>query len=144
MKSIYKLLSALVVLAFVLSMSCRGDDPKAISLNEIAFEKLSGDWTLGTTGSIDLDGTNVSLNYPGFSFSFTDGTYATENAGDLFSAMGTWQWVGEEAKVFRLDSGEQVTILDLTETRFRFTFTSGGTGGEAAGIAGVYTIEVVK
>ncbi len=144
MKSIYKAFLTLITMASVLTISCNGDDPQAQTRNEIAFEKLSGNWTLGATGSIKLDGADVSLNYPGFSLSFTDGGYSTQNAGDLLSAVGTWQWVGEEADLIRLDTGEQVTIQEITESTFSFSFTSNGTGGEAAGIAGVYAITVVK
>lgn len=132
------------LLLFVSLASCGSDDTSGPSLQDLTFEKLAGNWTLSTNGSIRLDGQNVSANYAGFSLSFADGSYTTTNAGDLFRANGTWQFVGETAESISLDSGEEITVLELTETRFVFSFSSNGTGGTAAGIAGNYTITVVK
>lgn len=132
------------ILLACLWMSCGDDEPSGPTEQELAFEMLAGDWTFGTNGSILLDGQDVSLNYPGFSLSFADGTYQTQNAGDLLSASGTWRWANEEAGSLLLDSGEEVTIIELTETLFRFSFTSTGTGGEAAGTAGNYVVTVEK
>ena len=136
----------LILLALVgcLLLNCSDDEPTEPTAQELAFEKLAGEWTFGTSGSITLDGQDVSLNYPGFSLSFADGTYQTQNAGDLLSASGTWQWANEEAGLILLDSGEQVTIIELTETSFQFSFTSTGTGGEAAGTAGSYVVTLEK
>ena len=134
----------MLALAGCLLLTCADDEPAEPTARELAFEKLAGDWTYGTSGSITLDGQDVSLNYPGFSLSFADGTYQTRNAGDLLSASGTWEWANEEAGSLLLDSGEEVTIMELTETLFRFSFTSTGTGGEAAGTAGNYVITVEK
>ena len=134
----------LLTLGGCLLLTCSDDEPSGPTEQELAFEKLAGDWTYGTSGSITLDGQDVSLNYPGFSLSFADGTYQTRNAGDLLSASGTWEWANEEAGSLLLDSGEEVTIIELTETLFRFSFTSTGTGGEAAGTAGNYVITVEK
>ena len=134
----------LLALAGSLLLNCGDDEPAGPTDQDLAFEKLAGAWTFGTSGSITLDGQDVSLNYPGFSLSFTDGTYQTQNAGDLLSASGTWQWVDESAEVIVLDSGEQVTIVNLTDTNFQFSFTSDGTGGEVAGTAGNYVVTVEK
>lgn len=134
----------LLALAGCLLLNCGDDEPATPTAQEQAFEVLAGEWTFGTSGSITLDGQDVSLNYPGFSLSFADGTYQTQNAGDLLSATGTWQWVDEEASLILLDSGEQVTIIVLTETSFQFSFTSNGSGGEAAGTAGSYVVSLEK
>lgn len=134
----------IMVLAGSLLLSCAGDDPSGPTAQELAFEKLAGNWTFGTSGSITLDGQDVSLNYPGFSLSFADGTYQTLNAGDLFRASGTWSWANEEAGSVLLDTGEEATIITLTETDFQFSFTHSGTGGEAAGTAGNYVVTLEK
>ncbi len=130
-----------LVLSLVLGLSsCNPDDGP--SLQDEAFELLEGEWTFGTTGSILLDGEDLSLNFPGFSLSFANGTYQTSNGGDLFRATGTWEWLNEEAKQITLDTGEEVTIVNLTESVFEFSFFH--TGSAAAGIRGNYTIKVVK
>lgn len=134
----------LLMLIGCLWLSCAADDPSVPSQQQLTFEKLVGSWTLGASGSVLLDGLDISLNYPGFSLSFADGTYQTTNAGDLLSASGTWEWVDQEAQHILLGSGETVTIEELTEVLFRFSFTHSGTGGTAAGLDGNYVITVNK
>lgn len=134
-------LSCLIILATACSQD---DDPAA---QQLAFEKLSGSWDLSQGGSVIIDGQDASLNFAGFTLSFTDGSYATTNGGDLFRATGTWQWADEEAQTLMIDDGKVITIVSLTETAFVFTFTSNGSGGVAnqgEGIAGNYTFTVNK
>lgn len=133
-----------IFLLFVSLASCRPDDPNGPSIQDLTFEKLEGNWIFGNTGSVTLDGQDITLNYPGFALSFADGTYTTTNAGDLFRASGTWQWTSESATSVLLDTGEEVTIIDLTETAFKFSFTHTGTGGTAAGTAGNYVVTLAK
>ena len=125
--------------------SCSGDDDP--TAQELAFEKLAGSWDLTSGGSVIVDGQDASLNFSGFSFSFTDGAYSTVNGGDLFSATGTWVWQDEEAQIITLDDDKDITIVSLTENQFVFSFTFNGTGGvvnSGDGIAGNYTITVTK
>ena len=130
----------------MLSLACGGDesDPTA---QELAFERLSGSWDMSQGGLIIIDGNDATANFIGFGLSFTDGGYNTTNAGELFSATGTWSWADEEAQMISLDDGKLVTIQSLTETELVFNFQFSGTGGEANhadGIAGGYTITVNK
>lgn len=134
---------SLFILSLVSVMvSCNGDDsPTAQAL---AFEKLAGSWDL-SQGSIMVDGQDVSLNYAGFSLSFTDGNYMTTNAGDLFSATGTWEWIDQEARSLRLQDGKEVTIGTLTETSFVFSFSfTRPIANLESGTSGSYTITVNK
>lgn len=133
-----------LALVFVLFICSCGNDPDINVTQEEAFEKLAGSWTLGATGSIVVDDTDVSANYPGFSLSFTDGAYNTTNAGDLFASSGTWEWVDEDARLISLDGGQQVTINSLTENLFDFSFSFSGNGGVRSGIAGNYNVRVIK
>lgn len=145
MKKINYIGSIALFVCLSLLCSCGGDDDP--TAQELAFEKLSGTWSLSSGGSIVIDGQDASLNFSGFSFSFTNGTYSTANAGDLFRASGTWTWQDEEAQRLSIDDGKSITITSLTENQFVFTFTSNGTGGVAnsgEGIAGNYTITVNK
>lgn len=98
-------------------------------------------------GTVIVDGQDVSVNFIGFSLSFTDGGYTTTGAEDLFKASGTWEWMDEEARMLSLDDGKEVTILELSETvfSFRFTFTSnGGAANLVNGISGTYVIRLVR
>ncbi|WP_157716175.1 hypothetical protein [Roseivirga echinicomitans] len=137
-----KTLSALVLIVMII-IGCGTVDPNGLINQELAFEKLAGDWIYGVNGQITLDGQDVSLNYPDFSISFADGTYTTINGGNLFRATGTWTWVSEVAGSINLDTGEEVTILDLSVTRFKFSFTHSG-GGVVAGTSGNYTVSLEK
>ncbi|GAB5525324.1 MAG: hypothetical protein Roseis2KO_31960 [Roseivirga sp.] len=147
MKRLIKNLLFVMVIGSLSMQSCKNDDPDGPSTLEEAYEKLSGDWSIENGGSVLLDGQNVSLNYVGISLSFADGTYQTVNAGELFDASGTWEWADDIARQITLGDGKTVTILELTETSFRFSFTFSGTGGVANGVDGTngnYEITVVK
>lgn len=136
----------IILVGFVLTFGCAPDEPQTPEAIALAFEKLAGEWTLGQTGSIKLDGTDVSANYPGFSLSFTDGTYNTTNAGELLPSSGTWEWADQEAQRVTLDGTLDVELLTLTETRFTFTFdhTTGTDRPVVAGYNGTYVIRVSK
>lgn len=135
---------ALIALLAIVSLSCNPDDgPATPRATEIAFEKLAGQWTLGQFGSIKVDGSDVSANYPDFALSFTDGGYTTTNAGELFSASGTWEWADESGRVVTLDDGKSININQLTPSKFVFSFTKSD-GPVRAGVAGNYVITVEK
>lgn len=125
--------------------SCDTNDLDVETAQDLAFALLAEEtWTLNNgAGSIVVDGTDVSANYPGFNLSFNEGTYSTSNAKQLFSATGTWTWLDEEARMIRLDDGKELTISTLNEFRFTFTFNFAD-GGVRAGIPGNYTISVVR
>jgi len=140
-------LYTLLVLLFVVGLACSPDDNAEPTAQELAFEILSGSWDLTQGGSIVVDGQDLSLNYPGFGLSFTNGGYGTTNAEDLFNASGTWTWADDEAQMITLDDGKQITIRSLNETEFVFSFSFSGSGGQANlvdGIAGSYVISVNK
>jgi len=140
-------INTLLIALLVIAASCNPDDGTPLSDQEMTFAKLAGSWTLKSGSSIMLDGQNVSLNYPGFALSFSDGQYTTLNGGDLFNATGSWTWGDETAGSIALDDGKEVVIVTLTETLFKFTFTISGTGGqvnEVAGTAGNYEVIVEK
>ncbi len=140
-----KTITFLFTLGILSAMSCGSEeDPSA---QQLAFEKLAGSWDISQGGSIVIDGQDATANFTGFAFSFTDGGYTTTNAGDMFRASGTWEWVNEEAQQLSIDDGKTITIITLTETLFVFSFTSDGNAGTAnhgEGIAGNYTITVNK
>lgn len=140
----YQKYTFILLTCLCLLFSCGDDDPSGPTEQELAFERLAGDWTFGTNGSIVVDGQDVSPNYPGFSLSFADGTYQTQSGGDLFRASGTWEWLDEEAGSIRLDDSREITIVALTENLFNFTFFFSGSGGARHGISGNYDITVVK
>lgn len=143
-----KALTQYLVILFLLGsvLSCGSNDDGPPNAQELAFERLAGTWDLSNGGSIVVDGQDASLNFPGFSLSFTDGGYNTTNAGELFNATGTWSWADEAARMISLDDGKQVTIVNLTEESFVFSFEFDG-GGQANLIdstSGSYTISVNK
>lgn len=137
-----------IVLIWAFSMGCGGDDaPPAPTPQEEAYAILSGGWGISQGGGINLDGHDVSLNYFGFTLSFSDGVYVTTNAGNLFSARGVWNWANEEAGMINLDDGKVLSIVSLTAEEFIFSFQLNSTGGVAngaSGISGNYVVTVNK
>lgn len=141
----YKIVLKAVLLSVVLLLNCNPKgEPEGPTDQELAFEKLAGDWGYGTDGGIILDGENVSINYPDFSLLFTDGSYQTQSGGKLFKSTGTWEWADENAGSILLDTGEVVTIAELSESTLDFSFTHVSSGGTAAGLSGSYRVKVNK
>ena len=143
MKSHRITLSAILVLV-VLAAGCDAGGDDGPTDKDLAFEKLAGEWDFGSNGGVILDGEDVSINYVGFSLSFAEETYQTQNAGALFEATGTWEWADEAARKILLDTGEEVTIVNLTETHFEFSFTHASDRGVAVGLSGSYEINLGK
>ncbi|WP_420387537.1 hypothetical protein [Roseivirga sp.] len=134
----------IIIMLLLLAFSCRNKKgPAEPNPQELTFEKLAGQWELGQFGSIQVDGVNLSVNYPGFALSFGEQTYTTTNAGQLFKSGGTWEWLNEEATQISLDDGKVITINSLTTDQFVFSFTKSD-GPVSAGIAGSYQITVEK
>lgn len=142
-KHLELLILLVVVMLIVSSCGGGGDDDPGPTPQELAFEDLAGTWTLANGGSITLDGDDVASSYTGFTLSFTNGGFTTSNAGDLFPATGTWQWVGESTNQITTGRGKQVTIITLTTSAFQFSFTKTATNS-VAGVSGNYVIKVVK
>lgn len=131
------------VMSLIIITSCKGggDDTPAPTDQEIAQAILENTWIVGSTGSISVDNTDVTDRYDGFSLNIGNGTYTTTNAGDLFPANGTWEWVGETDNIFTTGNGKEITITELTETQFSFQFLK-TEQNVAAGISGNYSISL--
>ena len=143
-KRIQYTLTFLAFMAMILSTNCGGDDtPPEPTAQELAQEQLSATWSLGG-GFIRLDGRDVSGNFQGFSLSYSGNSYSTTNAGELFSAAGTWSWVADSDRQILLDDGKQINISTLSDSDLTFTFQISGTGGEVAGLPGSYEISLKK
>jgi hypothetical protein len=140
-KKSFRLNYLLFLVLFISIASCGGGDdgPALPTDQELAQEILEATWSLGGGGAITLDGRNVANNYNGFTLNIADGTFTTTNAGDLFPASGTWQWVGETDNQVRTGEGKEITISDLSETTFTFSFTK-SSGNSVAGVSGNYVI----
>ena len=142
--SINTLIITLSAITLSLLLSCGGDDtPPEPTAQELALEQLSGTWSL-SGGTITLDGSDVSANYPGFTLSYQGSNYNTTNAGDLFNASGTWSWAGDSDRLIMLDDGKQINISTLNDTDLIFSFQLTSTGGEAAGLPGSYEVTLKR
>lgn len=125
--------------------SCKGgdDSPPPPTDQEVAEALLISSWNLGSSGSITVDNTVVTDRYDGFSITFEKQTYSTANAGDLFPASGTWQWVGESDNMLITGSGKDITINTLNETTLSIQFIKTDQNA-AAGVSGNYSVELSK
>ena len=127
--------------------ACGGDDAEPVDEEALA---LNGDWILPAAGGgIIVDGVNRSLNFVGFKISMDsdtngqDKTYTTANAGDLFSASGTWDWASERKNSMVLSEGKTLSIQAQQPSRLVlfFNYTNGGV---RSGISGNYTLTLEK
>lgn len=137
-----------IIMIWTMTLRCGGDDtPPTPTPQEEAYAILSGGWSISQGGGITLDGHDVSLNYSRITLSFSDGVYVTNNAGNLFSARGVWNWADEAARFINLDDGTVLNIVSLTAEEFVFSFQLNSTRGVVngpSGISGNYVIAVNK
>jgi len=146
MKSMMKH-SIIVLIGLVMLSACGGSDPIPVDEEALA---LNGDWYLPAAGGgIIVDGVDRSLNFVGFKISLDSDTngqdkiYRTTNAGDLFSASGTWDWGSENKNSLVLSEGKTLNIQSQSSSRLVFTFTYTD-GGVRSGMSGNYTSTLEK
>ena len=137
----------IVLLGLVMLSACGGSDSVPVDEESLA---LNGDWVLPTSGGgVVVDGIDRSLNFVGFKISLgsdTNGqekTYRTSNAGDLFRASGTWDWVSDSKNSMILSEGKTLAIQIRQPSRLVLTFNYAD-GGVRSGISGNYTITLEK
>ena len=131
-------ISLTLFFGLILLSSCSKDDP--LTPNEEAFQLLKGTWGLG---SIELDGVDLSANYPGFTLTFDELGYTAVAGGNLLNS-GTWEWVSDSPTDIPLIEGKEIRLVTLTANSLIFTFTLNRPGGIANGINGDYRISLVK
>lgn len=134
---------SMIVFFTILMASCGNKDnnPPSPNEQELAQEILEATWSIDDGGSITLDNRDVALNYEGFSLIIGDGTFTTTNAGDLFPASGTWEWVGDTDNQITTGKGKEITITALSTSTFTFSFIKTNTNA-VAGVSGNYSITV--
>jgi len=137
----------IVLLGLVMLSACGGSDSVPVDEESLA---LNGDWVLPTSGGgVVVDGIDRSLNFVGFKISLgsdTNGqekTYRTSNAGDLFRASGTWDWVSDSKNSMILSEGKTLAIQIRQPSRLVLTFNYTN-GGVRSGISGNYTLTLEK
>lgn len=132
------LVLSLVMLSLFLGFtSCGGGggEPEKTP-QEIAQELLLTTWNMT---AITLDGSDVSDLYPGFSITIGDGTFSTTNAGGLFPAQGTWDWVGDSNNMILTGRGKSITLTTLSASSAVLSFVK-TSANQAAGSSGSYVI----
>lgn len=146
---LYRLSAFALASIIVLSVaSCGGgedEDPEVPeeTPQEIAQALLENNWTIADGGSITLDGSNISDRYDGFGMNVGNLSFTTTNAGNLFPATGTWQWVGTSDNSVTTGNGKEITITQLSTTRFIFTFQKTDQNA-VAGVPGSYVVTLTR
>ena len=137
----------IVLMGLLILSSCGGSDAEPVDEEALG---LNGNWALSAVGGgIIVDGVDRSLNFVGFKISFDSDTngqdkiYRTSNAGNLFSASGTWDWGSESKNSMVLSEGKTLSIQAQQPSRLVLTFTYTD-GGVRSGISGNYTLTLEK
>ena len=131
---------ALLSISLVI-VSCGGDNGEPDRTpQEIAQELFLTTWTMS---AITLDDADVRSSYTGLIITIGDGTFTTTNAGDLFPATGTWDWIGESDNMITTGRGKTITLTTLTESSVILSFTK-TQGNQAAGVSGSYEIAMTN
>ena len=149
----YYIFSLLIVASFGL-MSCGGgdDDTPALTAEEQRLLDLVG--TSGSTWeatSITFDGAPAT-GFDNFSFTLrgtaTSKSYSSIDGDPLFGASGTWAFNGTNINelIFDGNDGNVYTLSNLnttaTPSTLRLTVSFTSDGGAAAGIDGLYVLNL--
>jgi hypothetical protein len=144
----YMLLS-LLTLALVVSSGCSEEpiDPKQKALDDrLSLLMNSGkSWVLGSSGSVEKDGYDVSSQFSGFKLKIGNKTYTTQNSlSSAWSSSGTWDFHNASPDQFIREDEVIVTIGESTNGLI-ITFTSAdeSSGGRLNSISGNYRFELV-
>ena len=156
MKAKYNELTSTIglVVVFLFLISCKGGsgqkDPE-ISQDE----KINGVWTLY---SVDVDGTDVTNNFSGFTITFNSsgpnsysGNYVIGGGYSLLDPSGNYSLIGTTAMSIKqgLRGGiieAQISLSDSDKT-LTFSFYNPSTtfgGGKTSGVQGQYTFVLKK
>ncbi|MBB1285510.1 hypothetical protein HRH25_14085 [Flavisolibacter sp. BT320] len=139
-----KTFTALLAAAFLLISSCKKEEDKQASKTDLL---TSGQWrmtsyTLSPPYDLDGDGTADTDGLATFDacdrddlFIFKrDGTLVLDegstkcNSKDPQTENTTWDFVNNETEI--IIAGERVTIVELTQSRFRVSADVGGSTGD--------------
>lgn len=138
----------LLIFPLLLFFSCPNDDGDTEVLptaQEVAEELLLGSWRLAGENKITLDNRNVTANYPGLVFTFSNNTlYSTQNGADLFSSSGIWKAIDNSVTQLVLDTDLLVNLQRSNGNQIILSFNLTGNTGVAAGLAGSYRVELTK
>lgn len=98
-------------------VSCNDDDEatpvdSAQLKAEVTAQLSESTWNVQTVTVDRLDQNDL---FEGFSLSFGDGTFTSQNGGEVWPASGTWQFANEEATAIVRDDDTVINILTLND-----------------------------
>jgi len=112
-------------------------DPLQVQLNAL-LQNGGASWsTVG--GTVRKDGFDVSSQFTGFTVTFGEFTYTTQNSVDTaWPGSGTWQFSNNNPNTILRDDGVLIDVsLSSNFLHLRFT-VDGSAGGRVEGIAGEF------
>jgi hypothetical protein len=134
----------------ILSVGCKkkttdpDPEPTLLELQLKALQNEGRAWGI-TGGSVTKDGYDVSSQFNGFTLSFGEFTYTTQNG--LVSAWpgsGTWKFSNKGPNKIERDDGI-VMGVNLTNNNLTLKYTvSGKSGGKVKGIEGEFTFVLIS
>ena len=146
----FKYLAPLFI-SLLLFASCGGsDDPQPDPEDpQVAATKLltANSWLVN---SVTKDNTDVSSEYTGFSVTFTDIGYSTQNGSSAWDAGGAWSWANSTTTTeINLDTGIFLQIsFGNSNTALTCNFTVPetvyDTGGRTYSLQGNYVFVLKK
>lgn len=141
---------AVVTIAVLLAISgCGGDEP---TKNEKVTKLLTakgGTWSAAGNSAVTIDGVEVGDElFPGFSITFTDGSFTTTGTSPVWLRQDTWSFKDKSANVIiRGQDGKEITISSITKTDLTLTLSWDETtyeGGRKRSLAGTHTFVLRK
>ncbi len=141
-------LNFLVILlsGFFVFTACKKDDDNPDPTPEaLQVQKLTGNWIVGTEGSVTRDDF-PSDEWADFTLTMGNKTYSTTNTYPIvWPTQGTWGFIGNNLNQIEREDGVVIEI-SVTETTLTMRFTQAeiNQGGRTKGVSGEYVFILKK
>ncbi|MEQ9166853.1 MAG: hypothetical protein RLO12_11385 [Fulvivirga sp.] len=149
MKSLKYSLAVITVIGLLVMMGCdSGGSEGQPDPFEQQIELLVNNgrpWVAPAETSVIKDGFDVSDQFTGFSVTFSEGTFRTENAlASAWPAEGNWQLSANNVNTILRGDGVAMQT-QLTGNTLTLTFTAGGpSGGRTNSVVGEFQFVLIS
>jgi hypothetical protein len=113
------------ILLMLATLSNCGKDPEPtpVEKNTQVLTSNGGTWTPASTNGVIVNGIDVSTDlFPGFTITFSKGTFTTTGTSPVWLRADTWQFKDETATVItRGQDNKEITIEEISNTQLKLT-----------------------
>ena len=134
-----------------LVVGCKDDDDDAVPVDtleqqqaEVLGQLAGATWSVSTVTVDNLDQNSLFEN---LSLSFEDGTFASQNGGEVWPSSGTWEFANDDSRTIIRDDATVININSINDARLvlSLSWTENKIGsGRTNSISGEHVFTLIK